>query len=87
MIKKFENKINHLMFGKTHTKTTKDLISKNMKKYPFVVGLYNLDHNLIKNYNNNTAMARDLNISKTIVGKYIKSGKIFNNLYYFKINK
>ena len=32
-------------------------------------------------------MARYLNISKTTVGKYIKTGKVFNNLYYFKINK
>jgi hypothetical protein len=32
-------------------------------------------------------MARDLNISKTTVGKYIKTEKIFNNLHYFKINK
>lgn len=32
-------------------------------------------------------MAIGLNISKTIEGKYIKTGKIFKNLYYFKINK
>lgn len=109
MIKRFENKTNHPMFGKTHTEeaknlirklgkknpmfgkthteATKNLISKNMKKYPFGVGIYDLNHNLIKNFNNNAAMARYLNISKTTVGKYIKTGKIFNGLYYFKINK
>jgi NUMOD1 domain len=58
-----------------------------MKKYPFGVGFYDLNHNLIKKYNNNIIMGKDLNISKTTVGKYIKTRKIFNNLYYFKINK
>ncbi len=109
MIKRFKNKINHPMYGKTHTEeaknlirkfgeknpmfgkkhteTTKVLISRNMKKYPFGVGLYDLNHDLIKKYNNNAAMARDLNISRTTMGKYIKTGKVFNNLYYFKINK
>jgi group I intron endonuclease len=75
------------MYGKKHTEATKLLISKIMKKYPFGVGLYDLNNYLIKKYNNNAAMARDLNISKTTVGKYIITGKIFNNLYYFKINK
>lgn len=109
MVKRFENKINHPMFGKTHTEEAKNfirklgaknpmfgkkhtertklLISKKMKKYPFGVGLYDLNNNLIKKYENNTAMAKSLNISKTTVGKYIKLGKVFNNLYYFKINK
>jgi len=54
-----------------------------MKKYLFGVGLYDFNNNLIKKYNNNAIMARDLNISKTTVGKYIKTGKVFNNLYYF----
>ena len=58
-----------------------------MKKYPFGVGLYDLNNNLIKKYDNNIAMAKYLNISKTTVGKYIKLEKVFNNLYYFKINK
>jgi len=71
------------MFGKKHTEATKFLISKNMKKYPFGVGLYDLNNNLIKKFNNNASMARDLNISRTTMGKYIKTGKVFNNLYYF----
>ena len=75
------------MFGKKHTEATKNLINKNMKKYSFGVGIYDLNHNLIKKYDNNAIMARDLNISKTTVSKYIKTEKVFKNLYYFKINK
>jgi hypothetical protein len=75
------------MFGKKHTETTKLLISRNMKKYSFGVDFCNLNHNLIKRYNNNVVMARDLNVSRITVGKYIKIGKVFNNLYYFKLNK
>ena len=52
-----------------------------MKKYPVGVGFYDLNHNLIKKFNNNAEMAKYLN-----VGKYIKTGKIFKDLYYFKIN-
>lgn len=75
------------MFGKNHTEATKALISKNMKKYPFGVGIYDLNYNLIKNFNNNAELARYFNVSKTTIGKYIKTGKLFNNIYYLKINK
>lgn len=57
------------------------------KKYPFGVGLYDLNNNLIKKYNNNILLTIYLNISKTTVGKYIKLVKVFNNLYFFLINK
>ena len=58
-----------------------------MNKYPFGVGLYDLNNNLIKKFNNNAVMAKDLKIIIITVGKYIKIGKVFNGLYYFKINK
>lgn len=48
------------------------------------VGIYDLDNNLIEKFNNNADLARHLNISRTTVGRYIKTGKVFNKLYYFK---
>lgn len=50
------------------------------------VGIYDLNFNLVKNFKNNVELAKYLNISSTTVGKYIKTGKIFKFLYYFKKN-
>ena len=52
----------------------------------FWLGIYDLDNNLIEKFNNNADLARHLNISRTTVGRYIKTGKVFKKLYYFKIN-
>lgn len=78
---------NNPMYGKKHTEATKLLMSQNKKKYPFGVGIYDLNFNLIKRFNQNVELARHLNVSKVTVGKYIKTGKVFNDLYYIKINK
>ncbi len=56
-----------------------------MSKYPLGVGIYDLNDNLISKFNNNVELAKYLNISKVTVGKYLKSGKIYKNLYRFKI--
>ena len=52
----------------------------------FLLGIYDLDNNLIEKFNNNADLARHLKISRTTVGRYIKTGKAFKKLYYFKIN-
>ena len=62
-------------------------MANNKQKYPFGVGIYDLESNLIKRFNQNVQLARYLAISKTTVGKYIKTGKMFNGLYYIKINQ
>jgi group I intron endonuclease len=109
MIKRYENKECHPMFGKTHTKealdlisksksgelnpmfgrkhseSTKDKISSKMSKHYLGVGIYDLDNNLISKFKNNVELAKHLNISKVTVGKYLKSGTVYNKLYYFKV--
>lgn len=106
MIARYKDKKNHPFFGKTHTKETKNLISKpgaanpmfgkkhsekskllmsiKKNKSPNGVGLYDLNLNLLEKFNNNVELAKYLNISKTTVGRYIVSGKVYNSKYYIK---
>lgn len=69
------------MWGKQQTASTKLLISDKMSK--FVVSLYDKDYTLIQSFKNNVELATFLGINKTTVGRYIKSQKLFNGLYYF----
>lgn len=107
MMERYEDKSNHPMFGKTHSKeslvliskpgelnpmfgkkhteSTKNKISSKMSKYPSGVGIYNLDNNLILRFKNNVELAEHLKISRVTVGKYLKSGNVYNNKYYFKV--
>jgi group I intron endonuclease len=73
------------MFGKKHSEQTKGLISKRMSKYPLGVGIYDLDDNLISKFNNNSELARHLNISRVTVGKNLNKGLIYKNIYRFKV--
>ena len=73
------------MFNKKHSIETKEKISLIMSKRP--VALYNIDNQLIKNFTNQIELADYLNIHKTTVGRYLKSGKTINvlqNKYYIK---
>ncbi|KAG0122680.1 GIY-YIG endonuclease [Tuber indicum] len=74
------------MYGKKHSESTKAKMSTKKNKYPLGVSIYDLDYNLVKKFNNNVELAEFLNISKTTVGKYLNSGKIYNNIYHFKVN-
>ena len=107
MMERYEDKSNHPMFGKTHSKeslaliskpgelnpmfgkkhteSTKNKISSKMSKYSSGVGIYNLDNNLILRFKNNVELAGHLKISRVTVGKYLKSGNVYNNKYYFKV--
>jgi len=74
------------MYGKKHSESSKAKMSTKKNKYPLGVGIYDLNDNLVKRFNNNVELAKSLNISKTTVGKYLNSGKIYNNIYRFKEN-
>lgn len=72
------------MFGKTHSDKTKKLMSLKRNKYINGVGIFDLDGNLIKKFNNNIELGHYLNISKVTVGKYLNNNLIYNNIYIFK---
>lgn len=78
------------MFNKKHSEKTKFKISKSMSKYSLGVGIYVLNDNLILKFNNNTELAKHLNISKVTVGKYLNKGLIYKNIYidlkYYKLS-
>jgi group I intron endonuclease len=73
------------MFGKKHSEETKSKISKTKSKYSLGVGIYDLNNNLLFNFNNNTELAKHLDISKVTVGKYLNKGLIYKDLYRFKV--
>lgn len=74
------------MYGKTHSLQTKDLMRIKKKKYVNGVGIYDLNNNMIKSFDYATDLADYLNISKYTVSKYLNSGLVYNNKYYFKVN-
>lgn len=77
----------NLMFGKSHSEESRAKMSKRKNKYPFGVGIFDLEGNLIYKFNNNVELAIYLNISKVglrQVGKYLNSNLIYNNVYYFR---
>lgn len=75
------------MYGKSHSIQTKELIRDKKRKYIKGVGIYDLNHNLIKSFDYATDMANYLKVSKVTVSKYINKGLIYDNSYYLKINK
>jgi hypothetical protein len=56
-----------------------------MNKYPLGVGIYDLDNNLISRFKNNVELAKYLKIFRVTIGKYLKSGAVYNIIYYFKV--
>lgn len=48
------------------------LRTKKRNKYLNGVGIFDLNNNLIKKFDNNVELAKHLNISKVTVGKWIK---------------
>lgn len=72
------------MYGKNHSDETKKAISLKMSKYPDGVGIFDLNDNLIKKFNNNTEIANYLGISKVTVGKYLNNDLIYKDMYKFK---
>jgi group I intron endonuclease len=70
------------MYGKKHSDLTK--IKMKMASSKFRIDLYDINHKLLNTFNNNVELATFLNIHKSTVGRYIKSNKIYKNMYYFK---
>lgn len=76
----------NLMFGKTHSEETKNLMRSKKVKYPNGVGIYDLDNHLLKTFDYASDLAIYLAVSKVTVSKYIKNGLLFKGKYYLKIN-
>lgn len=72
------------MYGKTHSEKTKYLMTKKRNKHLNGVGIFDLNNNLIKKFDNNVELANYLGISKVTVGKYMNNKWIYNNIYNFK---
>lgn len=51
------------------------------------LGLYDTNNNLIKTYTNQVELSNFLNLNKSTIGRYLKSGKLILNKYYIKIDK
>lgn len=68
------------MFGKTHSIETKIKMSLSRSKVP--VGLYDTNNNLIKTFINQVELSNFLNLNKSTISRYLKSGKLILNKYY-----
>lgn len=79
------------MFGRIHSDETKKLMAKKRNKYSNGVGIFDLEDNLIKKFDNNVELANYLNISKVTVvvlrtqqAMYLNNELIYKNMYIFK---
>jgi len=45
------------------------------------IGLYDLDNNLIKTFVNQIELVKYLNLNKSTISRYLKSGKLLLNKY------
>src|SRR6266702_778417 len=82
MKSRFVNKINHPMFGKSHSEYTKILMS--IKKSIRPLGLYDENFNIIEKYSNQIELANKFSVHKTTISRYIKSGKLFKGKFYIR---
>lgn len=69
-------------YGVKLSQETKNLISKARSKRP--VFIFDLEGNLVNQFINSVQAGEWLGIHKGTVGRYIKSGKVWNNKYYIK---
>lgn len=70
------------MFGKKHTNVTKQKMS--LVKSKINLGLYDLDNNLIKTFINQVELAKYLNLHKSTISRYLKSGNLLLNKYFIR---
>jgi hypothetical protein len=64
------------MFGKKHTKKTKELISLALSKLVYIYKIVEDKLELKEIFPNSVKLAEVLNLNKTTIGRYIKKGKI-----------
>ena len=48
------------------------------------LGLYDLDYNFIKKFQNQVPLSAEFNLYKDTIGRYVKSGKVFQHKYYIQ---
>jgi group I intron endonuclease len=70
------------MYGRLHSEQSKKLISLRMRKPG--VRVYNSVGSLVLAFNSNVEAAALFTLSKSTIGRYIKSGKIYNELKFCK---
>jgi group I intron endonuclease len=70
------------MYNKKHKKETKDKISLSQSKKP--LALYDSSQTLIRTFLNQVELGNYLNLHKTTIGRYLKSGKKLLNKYYIR---
>ena len=56
-----------------------------LAKSKFSLGLFDIDNNLINSFINQVEISKYLNISKSTVGRYLKSKKLVLSKYYISI--
>lgn len=71
------------MFGKTHSIETK--LKMSLSKSKVSVGLYDTNNNLIKTFPNQVELSNFLKLSKSTIGRYLKSGKLILSKYFIRI--
>jgi group I intron endonuclease len=90
-------KISASMTGKSHSDETRAQISKSQQlvdrsgennpmygKVPthaMTIDVYSIDGTLINSFSSQVACAKWLDVSETMVRKYVKSGKVFRKQY------
>lgn len=70
------------MFGKNHDEVTREKISSALSKTP--LGLFDLENQLIKIYNNQVEIASDFGVHKATVSRRIHSGAVFLDRFYIR---
>lgn len=78
----FKGKNNH-RYGVVVSKESKSLMAAAKSKG--VIEVYDKNYNLVISFPNAVLTAEWVGTHKSTVGRYIKSGKLFNNQYYFKL--
>jgi group I intron endonuclease len=74
------------MFNKEHNIETRKKMSISHSKTP--LGLYDIENYLVKIFINQVELATEFCVFKTTIGRYIKSGKLFQGKYFIrKLNK
>lgn len=74
------------MFNKKHNIVSIKKMSLAKSKTP--LGLYDFNNNLIEKFINQVELGKYLNLHKTTIGRYLKTGKLILNKFYIrKINK
>jgi hypothetical protein len=48
------------------------------------LGLYDLENNLVKTFNNQVELAAEFGVNKTTISRKVISGKVFNGKYYIR---